>query len=214
MDLIGGYLLIILVLFSVNFALLAGNIRLNNFKAIILSLMALIIVFALIIVSISFNHSDLLLNNFGYLFLISAVIIFLSMLFYIKRNNLKTSFSVIIALFVILTICLASQSKLMFFDSLIYSLLTFIFLFFVYQLTKILVHAKRSYPIIVGEYMSLFSILMFIFAFTYNSTLNLDYKMFKPFLILTPTYRLIYFVVGICVVMVMGVFLNETRGGN
>lgn len=214
MDLMGGYLLVILILFSVNFALLIGNIRLNNAKVIMISLTASIISFALIMIPQSFFHSDLLLNNFSYLFLISAVAIFLIMLFYLKRDNLKSTSYSIIALFVILTFCLASQSKLMLFDSLIYSLLMFIFLFVVYQLTKLLVHAKRPYPIIIGEYMSLFSILMLIFALTYDSTLYLDYKMFKPYLILTPTYQLIYVIVGICVVMVVGVLLNETKGGN
>lgn len=214
MDLMGGYLLVILILFSIDFALLAGNIKLSNFKVIIFSLIVSIISFALIMIPQSFNHSDFLLNNFDYLFLISAVIIFSVMFFYIRKNNLRTTFYIIIALFFILTVCLAYQSKLMLVDSLLYSLLVFIFLFVVYQLTRLLVHAKRPYPIIVGEYMSLFSILMLIFAFTYDSTINLDYGMFKPFLILTPTFQLIYLVVGICIVMVIGVLLNDTKGGN
>lgn len=214
MDLIGGYLLVVLILFSVNIALLVGNFQLNTVKVIALSLLTSIISFALMWIFGLFNHSDFLLNNLSYIFLISAVIIFAVMLFYIKNNDIKKTIYSIIILCIVLTSCLASQSKLVLFDSLIYSLLVFIFLFFVYQLTKLLVHAKRQYPVIIGEYMSLFSILMLIFAFTYNSTLNLDYTMFKPILILTPTYKLIYFVIGICVVMVGGVFLNDTRGGN
>ena len=214
MDLIGGYLLVIVILFSVNFALLAGNFKLTNFKVIIFSLIASIISFALISISQSFNNLNFLLNNFSYLFLMAAVIIFAIMLFYIRKNNIKNTICAVIALYVILAICLSSQSKLMLFDSLVYSLLMFIFLFFVYQLTKLLVHAKRPYPIIVSEYMTLLSILMLIFGLTYYSTLNLDYNMFEPFLILTPTYKLIYFVIGICVVMVIGVLLNDTKGGN
>ena len=214
MDLIGGYLLVILILFSVNIALLAGNFQLNNARVIIFSLIASIISFALMLISQSFNRSDFLLNNLSYLFLISAILIFAIVLFYIRNNDIKKTICSLIVLCVILTVCLSSQSKLVLFDSLIYSLLVFIFLIFVYQITKLLVHAKRQYPVIIGEYMSLFSILMLIFAFTYNSTLNLDYTMFKPILILTPTYKLIYFVIGICVVMVGGVFLNDTRGGN
>ncbi|MBQ2653727.1 MAG: hypothetical protein IJF83_09225 [Methanobrevibacter sp.] len=214
MDLIGGYLLVVLVLFTVNIALLVGNFQLNNVKAIMLSLIAAVISFALIFVPQLFNHSDFLLNNLSYLFLICAVIIFAIMLFYIKSEDIKRTICFMIILGVIATLCLSSQSSIMLFDSLIYSLLVFIFLFFVYQITKLLVHAKREYPVIIGEYMSLFSIVMFIFAFTYNSTLNLNYKMFKPILILTPTYQLIYLLIGICVVMVIGVFLNDTKGGN
>jgi len=36
--------------------------------------------------------------------------------------------------------------------------------------------------------------------------------MFSPFLILTPTYQLIYVVIGIIVVLVAGVLINDTRG--
>ena len=96
----------------------------------------------------------------------------------------------------------------------LYSLLVFIMLFVVYQLTKLLHHAKRQYPVIIGEYMSLFAVLTFIFALTYNSTLNLDYSMFSPFLILTPTYQLIYVIIGIIVVLVIGVLINDSKGGN
>lgn len=214
MDLIGGYLLVILILFSVNVALLFGNFQLNNIKIGALSFIASVISFALIMISQSYIHLEFLSDNLSYLFLISAIIIFAIRLFYLKSEIIKTAFYSVILLFIVLTVCLASQSNLMFFDSLIYSLLVFIFLFFVYQITKLLIHAKRQYPIIIGEYMSLFSILMLIFAFTYDSTMNLNYTMFKPVLILTPTYQLIYIVIGICIVMVMGVFLNEIKGGN
>ena len=94
----------------------------------------------------------------------------------------------------------------------LYSLLFFIILFVVYQLTKLLHHAKRQYSVIIGEYMTLASILIFLFALTYNSTLNLNYTMFSSFLILTPTYQLIYVIIGIVVVLVAGVLINDVRG--
>jgi hypothetical protein len=109
-------------------------------------------------------------------------------------------------------VLISSQSDLMFFDTIVYSLLVFIVFFVVYQLSRLLMHAKRQYPIIVGEFMCLFAILMFIFALTYNSTKALDYSMFSPFLILTPTYQLIYVIIGIIVVLVVGVLINDTRG--
>ena len=62
--------------------------------------------------------------------------------------------------------------------------------------------------------MCLFSILTLIFALTYNSTLNLDYSMFSPFLILTPTYQLIYVIIAIIAALIIGVFINDSRGGN
>jgi hypothetical protein len=90
----------------------------------------------------------------------------------------------------------------------------FIVFFVVYQLSRLLMHAKRQYPIIVGEFMCLFAILMFIFALTYYSTFTLDYSMFSSFLILTPLYQLMYLLIGIVVLMVVGALLNEGYGGN
>jgi predicted transporter len=123
-------------------------------------------------------------------------------------------FYAIIATSAVSTVLFSSQTSLDMLTMVLYSLFVFIILFVVYQLTKLLHHAKRQYPVIIGEYMSLFSILMFIFALTYNSTMALDYSKFTPFLILTPTYQLIYVVIGIIVVLVAGVLINDTRGGN
>jgi len=97
---------------------------------------------------------------------------------------------------------------------LLYSLIAFVILFVVYHISKLLHHAKRQYPIIVGEYMCLFSLLMFIFALTYDSTRTLDYSMFSSFLILTPVYQLIYVVIAIVVILVIGVLINDNKGGN
>jgi hypothetical protein len=44
--------------------------------------------------------------------------------------------------------------------------------------------------------------------------MTLDYTMFSSFLILTPTYQLIYVVIGIIVVLVVGVLINDSKGGN
>ena len=136
------------------------------------------------------------------------------MICYVKKGNFKASLYVMLIAFLISMVLFASQASMDIFTMLLYSLLVFIVLFIVYQLTKLLHHAKREYPVIVGEYMSLFAVLMFIFALTYNSTLNLDYTMFSSFLILTPTYHLIYVIIGIIVVLVVGVLINDGKGGN
>ena len=62
--------------------------------------------------------------------------------------------------------------------------------------------------------MCLFSILVFIFAVTYNSTVNIDYTMFSSFLILTPTYQLIYVIIAVVVTLIAGMLLNDSKGGN
>lgn len=215
MDLIGGYLLILLVLFAANIALVLGNYKFNNFKLIIVSLIFSVITFFLIYASGYLNSSlGFLLDNFSYIFLMITVVIFASMLYYTKTDNFKPAILLTIAMFLLSTLLFASQAVLAFSTIFLYSLFVFVILFVVYQLTKLLHHAKRQYPVIIGEYMTLFSILMFIFTLTYNSTRNLDYTMFSPFLILTPTYQLIYVIIGIIVVLVAGVLINDNKGGN
>ena len=215
MDLIGGYLLLLLVLFTANIALMLGNYKFNSVRLIAVSAISLVISFLLIYVSGHLNvQLAFLLDNFSYIFLIIAAIIVVSMIYYVKKGNFKASLYVMLIAFLISMVLFASQASMDIFTMLLYSLLVFIVLFIVYQLTKLLHHAKREYPVIVGEYMSLFAVLMFIFALTYNSTLNLDYTMFSSFLILTPTYQLIYVIIGIIVVLVVGVLINDGKGGN
>ena len=188
MDLIGGYLLVVMALFVANIALMLGNYNLGNLKVIILSLICSAITFAIMNASSLLNGQlSFLSDYFSYLFLAIAIIIFVSIVYYIRRDDFKIPFYAISLAFVISTALLSSQANLDFLSMALYSLLVFIILFVVYQLTKLLHHAKRQYPVVIGEYMSLFSILMFIFALTYDSTKALDYSMFSPFLILTPT---------------------------
>ena len=210
MDLMGGYLLVLLVLFASNIALLLGNKKINNLKLIVISTVLSVITFVLINASININIG--LLDYFGYIFLIISVLTFIIMAYCMKNNNFNVLFYSIFIISLISVILLASQANLDLFNSILYSLLFFIILFVVYQLTKLLHHAKRQYPVIVGEYMTLESILIFLFALTYNSTKNLDYTMFSSFLILTPTYQLIYVIIGIVVVLVVGVLINDTWG--
>lgn len=215
MDLIGGYLLILLVLFAANISLIFGNYRLNNIKLIMASLMFSVITFLLIYASGYLeNQLSFLSDNFSYIFLVIAILIFASTVYYVKTDNFKLPLYVVSAVYFISVVLFASQSTLDISSTVSYSLFVFLIMFIVYQLTKLLRHAKRQYPVIVGEYMSLSSILMFIFALTYNSTRNLDYTMFSPFLILTPTYQLIYVIIGIIVVLVVGVVINDNKGGN
>lgn len=213
MDLIGGYLLVIMVLFVANMSLFLGNHKINNLKLILLSLVTSIVVFTLMNLSGYLNAPlSFLLDYFSYLFFAIFAFIVIAMVYYLKTGNFRLSLYVVIATFLISTVLFASQSALNLFEMVLYSLLMFIILFVVYQLTKLLHHAKRQYSAIIGEYMCLSSILIFIFALTYDSTRAIDYTMFSPFLILTPTYQLIYVVIVIIVVLVIGVFINDKGG--
>lgn len=215
MDLIGGYLLILLVLFTANIGLILGNYKFDNVKLIIVSAVFFIASFLLIYASNYMNaQSSFLLENFTYIFLLMTIIILASLIYYVKTGLFKKSLYALVIAFLISIVLFASQATLDIFTILLYSLFAFIVLFVVYQLTKLLHHAKREYPVIVGEYMSLFALIVFIFALTYYSTMTLDYTVFSPFLILTPTYQLIYVVIGIIAVLVAGVLINDTKGGN
>ena len=212
MDLIGGYLLVMLVLFAGNIALLMGNSKINNLKLILISLFFSIIVFMILNISVYLKIS--LLDYFSYIFLIISIVLFFVIFYFIRNNNFKLALYLVMALFFISLILFCSQTTLNNLEMITYSLCIFIILFVVYQLSKLLHHAKRQYSAIIGEYMCLFSILTLIFALTYNSTLNLDYSMFSPFLILTPTYQLIYVIIAIIAALIIGVFINDSRGGN
>ncbi len=212
MDLIGGYLLVMLVLFAGNIALLMGNNKINNLKLIITSIFFSIVVFIILNISAYLNVS--LLDYFSYIFLIISLMLFFVIFYFIRNNNFKLALYLVMALFFISLILFCSQTTLNNLEMITYSLCIFIILFVVYQLSKLLHHAKRQYSAIIGEYMCLFSILTLIFALTYNSTLNLDYSMFSPFLILTPTYQLIYVIIAIIAALIIGVFINDSRGGN
>lgn len=214
MDLIGGYLLILLALFAANLALMFGNYNFSNAKSILVSAIFFIVSFLLMYASAYLNAQFSFLDNFSYLFLIITIIVLASLIYYVKTDNFKIPLYALLIAFLISTVLFASQTTLDIFTISLYSLFVFVILFVVYQLTKLLHHAKREYSIIVGEYMSLFSVLMFIFAVTYNSIINLDYTMFSPFLILIPTHQLIYVVIGIIVVLVVGVLINDAKGGN
>ena len=212
MDLIGGYLLVMLVLFAGNIALLMGNSKINNLKLILISLFFSIIVFMILNISVYLKIS--LLDYFSYIFLIISIVLFFVIFYFIRYNKVKLALYSVMALFFISLILFCSQTSLNHLERITYSLCIFIILFVVYQLSKLLHHAKRQYSAIIGEYMCLFSILTLIFALTYNSTLNLDYSMFTPFLILTPTYQLIYVIIAIIAALIIGVFINDSRGGN
>lgn len=77
MDLIGGYLLIVLILFTANISLLIGNVKIDNIKMILLSLGALIISFVLINIFNYFGDAlSFLMDNFSYLFIIISILLF------------------------------------------------------------------------------------------------------------------------------------------
>ena len=210
LDLIWGYLLIIAVLFSANIGLFLGNSKLNDLKSSLFSIVIGIFLFIIVYISKLFSFN--LLDYFTYIFLAMAIIIFAVLILYLKNKNWKNSILIIIFLFYASSFLLASQvSEYSLFYSSLLSVFSIISTIIAFQSSKLLKFAKRSYDVIIGEYMSLEGVLIFLFALTYMSVIQLDYKMFSSFLILTPTYQLVYVIIGIVIILIIGSYWNDKK---
>ena len=209
-DLIFSYLLITTILFSANIGLFLGNFRLNNIKSSLIFTLIGIIFFIVVFTSslLTFNLSDYL----AYIFILISIIIFIIMIFYLKMNTKLTPvISVTIILYYLTSFSLASQLNEHIFNGLLLSIVSIIVMIVAFQSSKLLMFAKRPYDVIIGEFMSLCGVLIFLFGLTYGSIMNLDYEMFSSFLILTPTYQLIYVIIGIIVVLIIGSYWNDKK---
>ena len=212
LDLILGYLLVIVILFSVNIGLFLGNFKFNDKKNTFIS--ALMGIILLIVMAISSILTINLLDYLSYVFILVSIIIFTVLYIYLKRNNLRFSLSIIIFIYYMLALILSSQlaEHSIFNYSLV--IVSIIVMIVAVQLSKLLMYAKRSYNVIIGEYMSLMGILIFILGLTNVSIMQLNHEMFSSFLILTPTYQLIYVIIGIIFVLIIGFYLNDKNWGN
>ena len=210
LSLFEGYLLIFVALFAVNIGLFLGNFKINNLKAIVIA-----IFFGILLIgvnSVSSYFKDILAflsGNFGYLFMLIAIVLFILTYFYLKKKNITLPCVVLFCIAILsISACIDDFSM---FNSLLLALFLIIIIFVVYQLSKLLFYAKREYSIIVGEYMILESILIFILGLTYWSVKNLDYSMFSAYLILTPTYQVVYVIILIIFILIVGLYYNDKQ---
>ena len=210
LDLIFGYLIIIVILLSANVGLFLGNYNFNNIKSTLI-FVVLGILF-IIDINISRLFSLNLLDYLTHVFLIIFVIVFIILLTYLKLNKLNVSLYCTVFLYYMSSFLLASQlTELSIYDSLLLTFISIIIMIVAFQSSKLLIYAKRPYNVIIGEYMSLMGILIFLFALTNVSIMKLDYEMFSQFLILTPTYQLVYVVIAIIVVLIIGLYWNDKK---
>ena len=207
LSLFEGYLLIFVALFAVNIGLFLGNFKINNLKAIIIAILSGIILIG--VNSISSFFKGFLSDNFGYLFILIAIVLFILTYFYLKKKSITLPG---VILFYISVFCIGAHiNEFSIFNSLLLALFLVIIMFVVYQLSKLLFYAKREYSLIVGEYMILESILIFILGLTYWSVKNLDYSMFSAYLILTPTYQVVYVIILIIFILIVGLYYNDKQ---
>lgn len=209
-NLMWGYLLIITVLFSANIGLFLGNIKLNDKKSCMISIILGILLCVVINISTIFSFN--ILDYLSYIFIVISVLIFILLIVNIKIESNKNPILISVILFYVSSFLLASQiNEPLIFDSLLFAVISIIIMIFAFQSSKLLKFAKRPYDVIVGEYMSLEGILIFLLGLTFMSTFNLDYTMFSSFLILTPTYQLIYVIIGIIFVLIIGFYLYDQK---
>ncbi|MBO5840183.1 MAG: hypothetical protein J6Q86_02000, partial [Methanobrevibacter sp.] len=105
------------------------------------------------------------------------------------------------------SLCLKSENLAL--NALELAILSIVVMFLVYSISRIFNKAKRPYYAVIGEYMFLEFIFLLILALTFSTVRELDYSIFKSFLILTPTYQLMYAIIAILIIMVLGVLYSD-----
>lgn len=217
MDLIFEYLIVFILLFVANIAFLVQKYDFNKNKFIAFVLIYGAIVFILSLACSSLNLGEYIIPLMPYILgLVSLLILILAIRYVgLGRNfdiendklvlygTILSSFLSIIAL----SLCLKSDNSVL--SSLELAILSIVVMFLVYKISKIFNKAKRPYYAVIGEYMFLEFIFLLILALTFSSVRELDYSIFKFFLILTPTYQLLYVIVVILIIMVLGVLYGD-----
>lgn len=213
-DLFEVYLLIMILLLVGNIGLFLPDFKLSKIKYILTAIFLSILILILIFVSGIFKLNLLFLKeNMGWLFIIIAIILFIIDYIYLKNKSyLKISTIFIIVILFVSTFLISAQfESIRLLYSVLFFALSFILFLVLRPVSELLHYAKRDYAIIVGEFMSLEVILIFIFGLTFWSVMGLNYGMFSSFLILTPTYVLSYLVIGIIFILILGIYYNDKK---
>ena len=217
MDLIFEYLIVYILIFATNIAFLMRYSRFNKNKFVPFTLGYAILVFLLSFVFSSLNLQESAIYFIPYALFIFCIFMLIFSIRYVSlgRNygilddklvlygTVLSSFLSIVAL----SLCLKSDN--LFLSCLELAILSAIVIFLVYKISKIFNNAKRPYYAVIGEYMFLEFILLLILALTFFSVRDLDYSMFGSFLILTPTYKVLYMILVIVIMLVLGVLYND-----
>ncbi|MDL2246113.1 hypothetical protein LJB96_00690 [Methanobrevibacter sp. OttesenSCG-928-K11] len=180
-----------------------------------------VICIVIFLISIAGTYlTDYFTTSYDYLdilFLLDGVIlIYMSFIFlenYKKDIKLSNTPLVIINLFLIISIFLINTQigTLNYFNIFCSVLLLFIIIIFIFIISKLLIYAERPFPVLIGEYTILEALLLLLFALTFESVKNVDYTMFSSFLILTPTYQLIYVLIVLGGLLLLGLYLNDKK---
>ena len=217
MDLIFEYLIVFILLFATNIAFLLRYSSFNKNKFIPFVLGYAIIVFALTFVFSSLNLQKEAIEFIPYiLFAVSVLMLIISIRYvgfgknYGINDDKVVLYGTILSSFLSIgALALGLKSDNLLLSALELAVLSVVVIFLVYKISKIFNNAKRPYYAVIGEYMFLEFILLLILALTFSSVRELDYSMFGSFLILTPTYKLLYMIIAIVILLVLGVLYND-----
>ena len=217
MDLIFEYLIVFILLFCTNIAFLVRKSDFNKNKFIVLAVTYAAIVFVLSFILPYLNLSEYLIPfmpcilGFVSLLILILAILHVSLGRNFNIDNDKAVFygTVLSSLLSIsaLSLCLKSDNLVL--NSFELAILSIAVMFLVYKISKIFNKAKRPYYAVIGEYMFLEFIFLLILALTFSTVRELDYSIFKSFLILTPTYQLMYMIIAIIMIVVLGVLYGD-----
>ena len=221
MDLIFEYLIVFILLFVTNIALLVRNIGFKSSKFLIFNLVYSLILLVLSFALSSLNYPDKIIPYIPYLLGLLCILMLIFSIIHVKQGrfdklglNLEnklipligTAISSFIAISA-LALGLKVENNLL--CSIELAILSFIAMFLVYKISKIFKKAKREYFAVVGEYMFLEFIFLLILALTFRSVRELDYSIFGSFLILTPTYKVLIMIIILVFILVLGVLEND-----
>ena len=220
LNLIFNYLIIFILVLGITIGFFVSKSGFNNKKSIGIFLITSFLLFLALFFSKNlFNPFNFLEDYMYILFFTVAIVLFIMDLAFIKLNsNVKlTSDSknvifAVLSIFItlIVSFMMASQYEILsIFDIVLSVVVLFIASFVAFQLSKLLQYAKRPFHLIISEYVILEIILIVILGLTYTSTKNLDWTMFSSYLILTPTYLVLYTIIAIIGILLIGVYLND-----
>ena len=217
MDLIFEYLIVFILLFATNIAFLVKKSDFNKNKFIQFAFIYGAIVFILSFICPSLNLGEYIIPLMPYILgLVSLLILILAVRFVSFGRNFNVEndkivlYGTILSSFIsiiALSLCLKSDNLAL--NALELAILSIVVMFLVYKISRIFNKAKRPYYAVIGEYMFLEFIFLLILALTFSTVRELDYSIFKSFLILTPTYQLLYAIIIILIILVLGVLYSD-----
>ncbi|MGN1363561.1 MAG: hypothetical protein ACI4VU_07655 [Methanobrevibacter sp.] len=222
MDLVIKYMILLLLCFGLNIGLVSNSSFANknrrNFP-----LIYIISLFLISIITINFSKNLLFLSKyFNFYLMICGVIFIIITYLYENYENLRDVFAIlisIISLFLFINlISLSNLNNVLLFNihlnfyiiSLLISILISIFILLGKKIGENL-EKVYVYPNILGEYMIIESIFLFILGLTYSSVKNLDYTLFTSFLILSPSYMVCSVIILLIIIIIIGVFIGDNK---